>query len=295
MPVWEDVVATGLIGTDRRLVPEKLPGGWGIEVDKSIDPAHTVLTLAARHRAVQRASGLLTSCSAGSPAPPDRQPLASRAAHEILARLLSPPQVALLNLWLMAAADRGQRASGAYWTSLVMVAARTTGLDRAALAAALGDRGMWFVQQNPEWARLAKGLRPQPKQQITSEPNDFPGVGVTKEAVRANPELIMSLTPPWPPEITRAVLAVIASGQLQQRAAQYAAAVGARVPLQHYELLRSAVQEIPARELPSTPAALRSVREALLALERTVWIRIEMQFAFSGEPIVVQRLEIPPW
>jgi len=295
MPVWEDVVATGLIGTDRRLVPEKLPGGWGIEVDKSIDPAHTVLTLAARHRAVQRASGLLTSCSAGSPAPPDRQPLASRAAHEILARLLSPPQVALLNLWLMAAADRGQRASGAYWTSLVMVAARTTGLDRAALAAALGDRGMWFVQQNPEWARLAKGLRPQPKQQITSEPNDFPGVGVTKEAVRANPELIMSLTPPWPPELTRAVLAVIASGQLQQRAAQYAAAVGARVPLQHYELLRSAVQEIPARELPSTPAALRSVREALLALERTVWIRIEMQFAFSGEPIVVQRLEIPPW
>ena len=288
-------MATGLIGTDRRLVPGKLPGGWGIELDKSIDPAHTVLTLAARHRAVQRASGLLTSCSAGSPAPPDRQPLASRAAHEILARLLSPPQVALLNLWLMAAADRGQRASGAYWTSLVMVAARTTGLDWAALAAAFGDRGVWFVQQNPEWARLAKGLRPQPKQQIASEPNDFPGVGVTKEAVRANPELIMSLTPPWPPEITRAVLAVIASGQLQQRAAQYAAAVGARVPLQHYELLRSAVQEIPARELPSTPAALRSVREALLALERTVWIRIEMQFAFSGEPIVVQRLEIPPW
>jgi hypothetical protein len=37
------------------------------------------------------------------------------------------------------------------------------------------------------------------------------------------------------------------------------------------------------------------VREALLALERTVWIRIEMQRAFTGEPIVVQRLEIPPW
>jgi hypothetical protein len=295
MPVWEDVVATGLIGTDRRPVPEKLPGSWGIEVDQSIDPAHTVLTLAARHRAVQRASGLLTSCSAGSPAPPDRQPLASRAAHEILARLLSPPQVDLLNLWLMAAAERGQRASGAYWTSLVMVAARTTELDRAALAAALGDRGVWFIQQNPEWARLAKGLRPQPKEQVSSEPNDSPGVELTKEAVRANPELIMSLTPPWPPGLTRAVLAVILSGQLQQRAARYAAIVGARVPLQHYELLRSAAQEIPARELPLTPAALRSVREALLALERTVWIRIEMQCAFSGEPIIVQRLEIPPW
>ena len=44
-----------------------------------------------------------------------------------------------------------------------------------------------------------------------------------------------------------------------------------------------------------TPAGLRSVRAALLALERTVWLRIEMQHAFSNEPMMVQRLEIPPW
>ncbi|HEU4909486.1 MAG TPA: hypothetical protein VFT17_11510 [Propionibacteriaceae bacterium] len=288
-------MATGLIGTDRRPVPDELPASWGVELDQPIDPAHTVLTLAARRRAVQRASGLLSSCPAGSPAPPDRQPLASLAAHEILARLLSPPRVDLLNLWLIAAAERGQCASGAYWTSLAMLAARTTELDRSALAAALGDRGVWFVQQNPEWARLAKGLRPQPKDQISSEPNDSSSVEVTEEAVRANPELIMSLAPPWPPELTRAVIAIIARGQLQQRAARYASAVGARVPLQHYELLRSAVQQTPARELPVTPAGLRHVREALLALERTIWIRIEMQCAFSGEPIMVQRLEIPPW
>jgi hypothetical protein len=295
MSVWEDVVATGLIGTDRRPVPEELPASWGVERDQSIDPAHTVLTLAARRRAVQRASGLLSSCSAGSAAPPDRQPLASRTAHEILARLLSPPQIDLLNLWLIAAAERGQRASGAYWTSLVMLAARSTELDRAALAAALGDQGVWFVQQNPDWARLAKTLRPRQQERVSSEPNDSSGVEVTAEAVRANPELIMSLTPPWPPQLTRAVLAIIASGQLQQRAARYATAVGARMPLQHYELLRSAVQQMPAREIPLTPAGLRSVREALLALERTVWIRSEMQSAFSGEPIMVQRLEIPPW
>jgi hypothetical protein len=295
MSVWEDVVATGLIGTDRRPVPEELPASWGMELDQSIDPAHTVLTLAARRRAVQRGSGLLSSCSTGSAAPPDRQPLASRAAHEILARLLAPPQVDLLNLWLIAAAERGQRASGAYWTSLVMLAARSTELDRAALAAALGDRGVWFVQQNLDWARLAKGLRAQPKEQVSSEPNDSSGVEVTEEAVRANPELIMSFTTPWRPELTGAVLAIIASGQLQQRAARYATAVGARMPLQHYELLRSAVQQMPAREIPLTPAGLRSVCEAFLALERTVWIRIEMQRAFTGEPIVVQRLEIPPW
>ena len=288
-------MATGLIGTDRRPVPDELPASWGVELDRSIDPAHTVLTLAARRRAVQRASGLLSSCSAGSAAPPDRQPLASRTAHEILARLLSPPQVDLLNLWLIAAAERGQRAAGAYWTALVMLAARNTELDRAALAAALGDRGVWFVEQNPDWARVAKGLRAQLKPQVSSEPNDSSDVEVTEEAVRANPELIMSLAPPWPPELTRAVIATIASGQLQQRAARYATAVGARMPLQHYELLRSAVQQMPARAIPLTPAGLRSVREALLALERTVWVRIEMQRAFTGEPIVMQRLEIPPW
>ena len=99
----------------------------------------------------------------------------------------------------------------------------------------------------------------------------------------------------WPDELTRTVLAIIASDQLQQRAVRYAAAVGARLPLHHYELVRSVVQHIAAREQALTPAGLRSVRAALLALERTVWLRIEMQRAFSNEPMMVQRLEIPPW
>jgi hypothetical protein len=40
---------------------------------------------------------------------------------------------------------------------------------------------------------------------------------------------------------------------------------------------------------------LRSVREAFRALERVAWVRIEIQSAFSGEPIAVQRLEMRPW
>jgi hypothetical protein len=80
-----------------------------------------------------------------------------------------------------------------------------------------------------------------------------------------------------------------------RRAVRYAAAVGARLPLHHYELLRSVVQHSTAREQALTPAGLRCVRAALLALERTVWLRIEMQHAFSNEPMMVQRLEIPPW
>src|SRR6186713_2249974 len=116
MSEWEDVVTTGLIGTDRRPVPDALPASWGLGLDHASDPAHAVLSIAARHRAASRAGDLLLSCPPGPSGPPNRAPLASRAAHEILARLLSPPQVELLNLWLVAAVQSGQQASAAYWT-----------------------------------------------------------------------------------------------------------------------------------------------------------------------------------
>jgi hypothetical protein len=294
MPVWEDVVATGLIGTDRRPVPDGLPPSWGVEIDQAVDPAHAVLSLAARHRALTRAGGVLTSCPPPAVAPPTRQPLASRAAHGILARLLAPPQVDLLNLWLAAAASRDERASASYWTPLAVVAARTADLDRTALAKAIGDRGIWFVEKNPLWARLAKSLRsqlpdaPSPEQQVA-------GVEVTEDAVRADPDLIMSAATPWSDQLSRTVLQMIGTGQLQRRGVRYAGKVGARLPLQHYELLRSAVEQITAQQELQTTAGSRSVREALLALERTVWLRLEMKSGFSGEPIMIQRVEIPPW
>jgi hypothetical protein len=294
MSVWEDVVTTGLIGTDRRPVPDELPTNWGAELDQALDPAHAVLLLAARHRAVTRAGGLLPSCPPGRDAPPNREPVASRAAHEILARLLSPPQVDLLNRWLIAAARLGQRASAAYWTPLAMLAARTAELDRAALVKAIGERGVWFVEQNPQWARLAKGLRSHLQEGVPPE-RDVSGVEVNEDAVRADPELIMRAPKPWSNKLTQTVLEIIGSGRLQQHGARYAASVGVRLPLEHYELLRSMVQQVAARDEPMTPAALRSVREALLALERTVWLRVEMRSAFSGESIMVERLEIPPW
>ena len=186
-------MTTGLIGTDRRPVPKDLPQSWSAELDQALDPAHAVLSLAARHRAVDRASGRLPSCSPGIAAPPIREPIASRPAHEILARLLSPPQVDLLNLWLATAAEHGQHASAAYWTPLAIVAARTTELDRTALAAALGDRGVWFVEQNPDWARLAKGLQAHPKEQSSAEPNDS-GVEVTENAVGMQPVVRLEFT-----------------------------------------------------------------------------------------------------
>jgi hypothetical protein len=292
--MWEDVVATALLGTDRRPVPDEMSPGWGGKLGKGVDPAHAILMLAARHRTATRAGGLLRSGPPGAVGPPSREPLASRAAHEILARLLAPPQVDLLNLWLAAASRRGQRPSAAYWTPLVMVAARTTELDRSALAKAVGERGVWFVEQNPQWARLAKSLRSHLHDDGSASETAY-GVAVDEDALRADPELIMRAAAQWSNQLTRTVLEIIGSGQLQRRGVRYATSVGTRLPLRHYELLRSEVEQTAARTESLTPAGLRSVREAFLALERTVWFRIEMCSAFSGEPIMVQRLEIPPW
>jgi hypothetical protein len=292
MSVWEDVVATGLIGTDRRPPPDTMPASWGLEPDAALDPAHLMLTLAARRRAVTRAGNLLPSCPPGAVAPASRAPVASPAAHEILARLLSPPQVDLLNLWLRAATAHGVCASSSYWTPLAMVAARTSELDRSALAKAIGDRGAWFIEQNPQWARLAKVLRRPDEVSRQPEGSDR---DVTENAVRVDPELIIRAPTPWSIELSRTVLEIVGSGQLQNQGVRYAAALGAHLPLEHYELVQSTVGEIATRGEPLTPAGLRSVREALLALERTVWLRLEMRSAFNGEPIMVERLEIPPW
>jgi hypothetical protein len=291
---WEDLVTASLIGTDRRAVPDELPPTWGTGLDQALDPAHTVLSLAARHRAADRAGGRLPSCPPSPAPPPNPEPVAGLVAHEILVRLLSPPQVDFLNLWLTAAAKYRQCVSAAYWTPLMLLAARTTELDRTALARVLGERGMWFAEQNPQWTRLAKGLRSQAKDELSPE-QEVSSVEATEDAVRADPELILGIPQPWPDQLTRAVLNIIASGQLQQRGPRYAAAVGARLPPHHYAVLRSTVQQIARRELPLVPAGVRSVREAVLTLERTVWLRIEMQSAFSGEPIRIQRLEIPQW
>ena len=292
MSVWEDVVATGLIGTNRRPPPDTAPATWGLESDAALDPAHLLLTLAARRRAVARAGNLLPSCPPGAVAPASSTPVASPAAHEILARLLSPPQVDLLNLWLRGAAAHRVCASPSYWTPLAMVAVRTSELDRSALTKALGDRGVWFIDQNPQWARLAKVLRG--RDEVSRQPERSEG-DVTGNAVRADPELIMRAPTPWSIELSRTVLEIVGSGQLQNHGVRYAAAVGARLPLEHYELVKSTSGQVATLDEPLTPPGLRSVREAVLALERTVWLRLEMRSAFTGEPIMVERLEIPPW
>jgi len=64
-----------------------------------------------------------------------------------------------INQWLIEAGEQQRVLAAEHWCAAAHLAARTPKVDRARLAMALGERGVWFVGRNPEWARLAAVLR----------------------------------------------------------------------------------------------------------------------------------------
>jgi hypothetical protein len=154
---WADLVTTALLGTDRRPVPIDLPGTWAGLVPRD-DPPKRVLDLAAQYRAWSRAGTRLQATDPPPRAPATVGTTAPTAAHELLGRLLEVPGPSLINHWLVACVDRGLLVSAEYWQPLAVLAAGSVGYDRRLLGLALGDRGIWFVHQNPAWGRLAAQL-----------------------------------------------------------------------------------------------------------------------------------------
>lgn len=150
MSSWDDVVTAALLGTDRKPPPD------GAAED---DPTRVVLAAAARHRAAVRAGARLSSCPEPEPPPAATREPAPAAAQQLVGDHLVARDYAAINQWL-AEADVQERALAAeHWCAAAHLAARTPNVDRARLAAALGERGVWFVGRNPEWARLATVLR----------------------------------------------------------------------------------------------------------------------------------------
>jgi hypothetical protein len=154
---WEDLVTTALLGTDRRPVPAGLSDLWSGPARD--DPAETVLGHAARHRAAVRAGARPGSCPPLGPAPEPAGEPAPPAAQQAMADCLLVGDVAGVNKWLAEAAVQGRMLSAEHWTAIVTLAATARRVDRAGLARALGERGLWFVDHNPRWARLATSLR----------------------------------------------------------------------------------------------------------------------------------------
>ncbi len=150
MAGWDDLVTTALLGTDRRPVPD----GYA-----ETDPTRAVLSAAARHRAAIRAGARLDSCAEPARAPAATAEPAPAAAQKLIGAHLAAHDYPEIDRWLTEAREQQRTLAPEHWCAAATLAARTTNIDRALLASALGERGVWFVGRNPQWARLAAGLR----------------------------------------------------------------------------------------------------------------------------------------
>jgi len=157
---WEDLVTVALLGTDRRPLPEALPPIWAGPVpEPSRDPTHVVLDWAARHRSAVRAGSALPAGPPAAPAPRQDRPPGPPEVQQELAGALERGTPGPVNDALAVLVDQEAAPAPEHWTALAALAAGNPRVDRALLAVALGERGVWFVSQNPQWARLAAALR----------------------------------------------------------------------------------------------------------------------------------------
>lgn len=154
--VWEGLVTTALLGTDRRTPPGTAPG----------PDAPAALLDAAAVETVRRRAGLRPARAAErpQPAPEDPRPALPPAAARRLAMLLAdrpgpsgggrrgtaPDLTELLPQWLAVANARGFAPPPQALPALLDAARGRTDLRPAALEFA-GPRALWLARLNPDW------------------------------------------------------------------------------------------------------------------------------------------------
>ncbi len=162
--LWEELVTSALLGTDRR-PPAGLAGTAAGELPG------TLLDAAALHT-VRRRAGLRPGPAAPPPEPAPADPrrplppaarrrldqlLAGRAAPSPAGRRGAAPDLAeLLPQWLALANERGYKAPAAGLPALLDAARARTDLRPQALRLA-GPRGLWLARLNPEWRFALRG------------------------------------------------------------------------------------------------------------------------------------------
>ncbi|MEV6249092.1 DUF5691 domain-containing protein [Streptomyces sp. NPDC051742] len=180
--LWEELVTSALLGTDRR-PPAGLAG------TAAGDLPGALLDAAALHT-VRRRAGLRPGPAATPPDPAPEDPrrplppaarrrldqlLAGRAAPSPAGRRGAAPDLAeLLPQWLALANERGYKAPAAGLPALLDAARARTDLRPQALRLA-GPRGLWLARLNPEWRFALRG---------TGAGGSLPAPG-DREAVRA--------------------------------------------------------------------------------------------------------------
>ena len=162
--LWEELVTSALLGTDRRTPPDTVTA-------TGKDAPAALLDAAAIHT-VRRRAGLVPAPAAArpEPAPDDTRRHLPVPARRRLAQLLAdrsapssggrrgtaPDLTELLPQWLAAANEQGYRVPPPLLPALLDAARARTDLRPQALAFA-GALGLWLARFNPEWKFALRG------------------------------------------------------------------------------------------------------------------------------------------
>lgn len=163
MKEWDGLVATALLGTQRRAVePATLPESVRGLVSGD-DPERVLLSAAAALAGYRKAGRLPERAAVAlSVAGSDDRPLVSRVAHRRLVSMLYGDNGYLLGEWLRAVAGKGLRVPPERFPALAEYA-RTRPELRAVVAEAAGPRGPWLAELRPEWEFLATRVDDDPR------------------------------------------------------------------------------------------------------------------------------------
>ena len=155
-PVWADLVAAALVGTDRH--PPALPPVGGAlgellgKIAPDADPAGALLGAAAAVSLYRRAGWLPPTGAAQPfpPCPPDDLPTCSARAGAHLAQMLGGTHAAALPEWLESLAAAGCTVPAAT-LPILLERGRAEEPLRPRIVAMLGARGRWLADLNPDW------------------------------------------------------------------------------------------------------------------------------------------------
>ena len=159
-PVWETLVTTALLGTDRRPLVG-LPAPLAALAAAEPDSGLAVLAAAAGACTARRAAYRPPGCPPPAVAPRQRLDFAPDPAQATLARLLGAGASAAVDRWLRSCAERRLGARPRLWCPLADAATRPRGVDRSLAAAVLGERGLAVAARHPRWRALV-GVPPAP-------------------------------------------------------------------------------------------------------------------------------------
>jgi hypothetical protein len=179
---WAALVATAVLGTDRRLPPPPLPGweAWG----RATDPAVAVLDRSVAVVAARRAGACAVPVPAGvlPTAPPDPRPPCPPPCGVRLARILAGEHDVLLPEWLALVEGLGLQLPWASLPTLLLRARRNPRMDEVVRRLARG-RATWLADAVPELGVSVKGLVPKPDAPAFAPPPRVPDSGAVVSSI----------------------------------------------------------------------------------------------------------------